>query len=148
FVAQKGEGAFLNGRRIRVSQTRELSKGLLVTGFPYDLKEDPVNNLDHFTNMIIEAQAVRRDGSAALNLCYVASGRFDGFWELKLWPWDVAAGALMVKEAGGRVTDFDGRNFDPYGMEIVASNGLIHESILKVLRKGRRPTTGSRHFPM
>jgi len=148
FVGQKGGGAFLNGEKIRVSQTRELSKGLLVTGFPYDLKEDPVNNLDHFTNMIMEAQAVRRDGSAALNLCYVASGRFDGFWELKFWPWDVAAGALIVKEAGGKVTDFDGRNFDPYGMEIVASNGLIHESILKVLRKGRRPTIESRRFPM
>jgi len=147
FWARRGEGAFLNGERISVSETAELSKGLLVTGFPYDLKEDPVNNLDHFCNLIMEAQAIRRDGSAALNLCYVACGRFDGFWELKLWPWDVAAGALIVQEAGGTVTDFSGDPFDPYGLEILASNGLIHRQMIEVLRKGRRPTSGSRRFP-
>ena len=147
FTALKGGGAWLNGERIRVSETKELRLGLLATGFPYDLKEDPINNLDHFQNMMMHAQAVRRDGSAALNLCYVAAGRFDGFWELKLWPWDVAAGCLIVQEAGGTVTDFEGRTVDIYGLEIVASNGLIHRQMVDVLKKGRRPTSGSRNFP-
>lgn len=147
FTAVKGQGAWLNGQRIKVSETPELSLGLLATGFPYDLREDPVNNLDHFQNMLMRAQAVRRDGSAALNLCYVAAGRFDGFWELKLWPWDVAAGCLIVQEAGGEVTDLQGNPCDIYGLEIAASNGLIHEQMLEVLKKGKRPTSGSRNFP-
>lgn len=147
FWARKGQGAYLNGERISVSKNGELSRSLLVTGFPYDLKTDPVNNLDHFCNLIMEAQAIRRDGSAALDLCYVACGRFDGFWELKLWPWDVAAGALIVEEAGGKVTDFSGDPFDLYGLEIVATNGLIHPQIIAVLSKGMRPTSGSGRFP-
>lgn len=147
FWAQRGKGAYLNGERIAVSATSDISKALLVTGFPYDLKADPVNNLDHFLNLIMEAQAVRRDGSAALDLCYVACGRFDGFWELKLWPWDVAAGAIIVEEAGGMLSDLAGGPFDPYGLEIVASNGLIHDQMVRILRKGKRPTSGSRRFP-
>ena len=142
FWAQRGEGAYLNGRRIGVSKTKKLIRSLLSTGFPYDLRESRVNNLDHFCNMIMRAQAIRRDGSAALNLCYVAAGRFDGFWELKLKPWDVAAGTIIVEEAGGEVTDFDGNSPDIFGQEIVASNGLIHQEMLEVLREGRRPTTG------
>jgi len=137
FTAHKGQGAFLNGERIAVSTTERLTNALICTGFPYDLRESPVNNVNHFNNFIMEARAVRRDGSAALDLCYVAMGRFDGFWELKLYAWDVAAGKLIVEEAGGVVTDFGGGPLDIYGQEILASNGLIHEEMIGVLRRGR-----------
>jgi myo-inositol-1(or 4)-monophosphatase len=133
FVAGKGEGAYLNGRQIRVSPIGDLKKALLSTGFPYDLATNPHNNIDHFVHFLYAAQAVRRDGSAALNLSYVACGRFDGFWELKLNPWDVAAGLLIVREAGGVITGFKGEEYSIYGDEIVASNGMIHEKILDVL---------------
>jgi myo-inositol-1(or 4)-monophosphatase len=136
FTAQEGQGAFLNGARISVSATERLTEALLCTGFPYDLRESPVNNLDHFNNFIMEARAVRRDGSAALDLCYVAMGRFDGFWELKLNPWDVAAGKLLVEEAGGVVTDFAGGPLDIYGQETLATNGRIHEEMIRVLERG------------
>ena len=147
FWAMRGKGAYLNGEPLRVSDTDELTRALLVTGFPYDIRRSPVNNLDHFQNLILRAQAVRRDGCASLDLCYVAMGRFDGFWELKLRPWDVAAGTVIVEEAGGRVTDFDGRPVDIYRLEIAASNGLIHKEMLEVLRRGRRPTTESGNSP-
>lgn len=133
FCGEKGKGAFRNNRRITVSRTGELTKSLLATGFPYDVREDPVNNLRHFAAFLVKAQAVRRAGSAALDLCYVAAGIFDGFWEPKLNPWDVAAGSLLVTEAGGLVTDFKGGPFDHYGKEIVASNGLIHSQMISVL---------------
>jgi myo-inositol-1(or 4)-monophosphatase len=136
FTAQKGKGAFLNGERISVSSTERLTEALLCTGFPYDLRESPVNNVGHFNNFIMKAQAVRRDGSAALDLCYVAAGRFDGFWELKLYAWDVAAGKLIVQEAGGKVTDFGGRILDIYGQETLASNGRIHGEMTMVLQWG------------
>ncbi len=136
FTAQKGQGAFLNGERIDVSTTERLTEALICTGFPYDLRESPVNNVNHFNNFIMEAQAVRRDGSAALDLCYVAAGRFDGFWELKLYPWDVAAGKLIIGEAGGKVTDFHGGHLDIYGQEILASNGKIHGEMIGVLERG------------
>jgi myo-inositol-1(or 4)-monophosphatase len=136
FTAQQGQGAFLNGARIAVSATERLTNALICTGFPYDLRESPVNNVNHFNNFIMEARAVRRDGSAALDLCYVAAGRFDGFWELKLNPWDVAAGKLLVEEAGGVVTDFDGETLDIYGQETLASNGRIHEEMIGVLERG------------
>ncbi len=140
FTAVRGGGAFLNGRRISVSSTRTLSRSLLATGFPYDVRESRNNNLDHFSNFALGAQAVRRAGSAALDLCHTACGRFDGYWELKLGPWDVAAGSLMVLEAGGRVTDFKGGPFDMHLKELLASNGLIHRQMLEVLRRrGRRP---------
>ena len=142
FSAALGAGAELNGRRIRVSQTRELDRSLLSTGFPYDLRESRENNLDHFCNFAVRAQAVRRCGSAALDLSYVACGRFDGFWELKLAPWDVAAGMLLVTEAGGRVTDFQGAEPDIFGRQIVASNGLIQEAMLQVLDLGYGPAPG------
>lgn len=133
FTGQKGEGAFLNGKRLSVSSTSLLTRSLLATGFPYDLRESRENNVAYFNRFIFSAQAVRRDGSAALNLCYVAAGRFDGFWELKLHPWDVAAGKLMVEEAGGQVTDFSGNPTTIYGRQILASNGKIHEEMVKVL---------------
>ncbi|RLB05325.1 MAG: inositol monophosphatase [Deltaproteobacteria bacterium] len=135
FTAQKGKGAFLNGERIFVSSTQRLIEALISTGFPYDLRESSENNLDHFNNFIMEARAIRRDGSAALDLCYVAMGRFDGFWELKLKPWDVAAGKIIVEEAGGLVTDFRGGPLDIYGDQILATNGKIHNEMMEVLRR-------------
>jgi myo-inositol-1(or 4)-monophosphatase len=138
FVAEKGKGAFLTcgkiRRRILVSHTHKLSKSLLATGFPYDIRTSKINNLDHFSNFYKKAQAVRRGGSAVLDLCYLAMGRFDGFWELKLSPWDMAAGSLMVEEAGGKVTDFLGGPFNIYLKEILATNGKIHQQMIEVLR--------------
>ncbi|HEX2966588.1 MAG TPA: inositol monophosphatase family protein [Syntrophorhabdaceae bacterium] len=134
FVSERGKGAYLNGRRIHVSRTDELKKSLLTTGFPYDVATSKDNNIDHFVHFLFEAQAIRRDGSAALNLCYTACGRFDGFWEMKLNPWDIAAGALMVEEAGGQVSGIVGKKLNYYKGEIVASNGIIHKKMLKVLK--------------
>ena len=139
FVAQKGEGAYLNGKKLRVSPAGGLRNSLLVTGFPYDLKQDLTGNLLLFTRFMGEARAIRRDGSAALDLCYVAAGRVDGFWEEKLGPWDTAAGSLVVMEAGGRVTDFSGRAFSCYGKDVLASNGVLHDEMLRVIKdSGRR----------
>jgi len=134
FSAVKGEGAFLNNQRIRVSETTELDKSLLATGFPYDVRTSPDNNINHFSSFAVKAQAIRRCGSAALDLCYVACGRFDGFWEMKLKPWDLAAGSLLVKEAGGLTTDFYGQDFELSSPDIVASNGRIHQSMLEIIR--------------
>ena len=133
FAAEKGSGAMLNKKTIRVSQTGELIKSMLSTGFPYDIKTAKLTNLDHWRNFAMNAQALRRDGSAALDLCYVACGRFDGFWELNLSAWDTAAGVLIVEEAGGRVTDFSCNKFSNYTPEIVASNGLIHDRMIEVI---------------
>ncbi|HEX8476383.1 MAG TPA: inositol monophosphatase family protein [Pyrinomonadaceae bacterium] len=132
FAAERGEGATLNGRRIRVSEIDDLNRAMLCTGFPYDVRERTAF-ARHFTNFIMSAQAVRRDGSAALDLAYVACGRFDGFWEEGLRPWDVAAGVVLVEEAGGRVTHYDGSPFNVYTPPIVASNGLVHEHMMRVL---------------
>jgi len=132
FTAERGEGAALNGRRIHISATNNLASALLCTGFPYDVRERG-EFARHFTNFIMNAQAVRRDGSAALDLSYVACGRFDGFWEEGLRPWDVAAAVLMIEEAGGRVTHYDGSPFDIYTAPILASNGLVHEQMMRVL---------------
>ncbi len=140
FTAEKGGGAALNGEAIHVSPTPELGRGLLATGFPYDLRTSEVNNFDHFRNFSLRAQAIRRAGSAALDLAYVACGRFDGFWEMKLSAWDTAAAALMVEEAGGRVTDFDGSAFSNFRPRCLASNGLIHDEMLEVLAMGRSPS--------
>ncbi len=133
FSAERGQGASLNGRRIRVSPTPTLKSALLCTGFPYDVRERS-EFARHFTNFIMNAQGVRRDGAAALDLAYVAAGRFDGFWEEGLKPWDVAAGMLIIEEAGGRVTDYDGAPMDIHKPPVVASNGLIHEEMMRVLR--------------
>ena len=132
FAAERGDGVTLNGHRVHVSATRSLNSALLCTGFPYDVRERG-EFARHFANFIMNAQAVRRDGSAALDLAYVACGRFDGFWEEGLHPWDVAAAVLMIEEAGGRVTHYDGSAFDIYGVPILASNGLIHDQMMKVL---------------
>jgi myo-inositol-1(or 4)-monophosphatase len=137
FVAENKKGARLNGQRIRVSSTPKLSQSLLATGFPYDLRESPVNNFDHFHNFALRVHAVRRAGSAALDLCYVAAGRFDGFWEMKLGPWDLAAGSLIVREAGGTTTDFLGNPLRLDGKNVLASNGRIHREMIKVLKMGR-----------
>ncbi len=139
FTGTRGGGAMLNGKPIAVSETEELDKALLATGFPYDLRTSEVNNLDRWNAMIFRAQAVRRAGSAALDLCYIAMGRFDGFWELKLYPWDVAAGALFVEEAGGKVSHLGGEPLSVYSKEIVASNGKIHSQMIEILSQGKRP---------
>jgi myo-inositol-1(or 4)-monophosphatase len=135
FSGLKQRGAWLNRKRIRVSTTRELGHSLLVTGFPYDIRRSKENNLLQFNTFAVRAQAVRRLGSAALDLCYTACGRFDGYWEMKLSPWDQAAGALILQEAGGRITDFQGKKFDIYGDEVLGSNGAIHRQMMGVLRK-------------
>ena len=132
FTAERGEGASLNGRRIHVSAINSLSAALLCTGFPYDVRERS-EFARHFANFIMNAQGVRRDGAAALDLAYVACGRFDGFWEEGLKPWDVAAGSLMVEEAGGRVSKYDGGPLSIYTPPILASNGLVHEQMMRVL---------------
>jgi len=137
FLAEKGKGARLNGKKIHVSSTPKLSQSLLATGFPYDLRESPVNNFDHFQNFAFRVHAVRRAGSAALDLCYVAAGRFDGFWEMKLGPWDLAAGSLLVREAGGKVTNFSGETLGLDGRHVLASNGKIHPEMIDLLKRGR-----------
>ncbi len=135
FTAVEQRGAQLNGRPIHVSNARTLDSSLLVTGFAYDIRETPHNNLDHFVRFALKAQGLRRTGSAALDLCYVAAGRFDGFWEVRLNPWDMAAGSVIVREAGGRLTDFGGKDLSIYGRELVASNGQIHNAMLAVLNQ-------------
>jgi len=135
FVAEKGQGAFLNGRKIVVSNTLKLANSLLATGFPYDVRESSVNNLNHFNAMILKARGIRRAGSAALDLAYLAAGRFDGFWEIKLNSWDTAAGWLMVEEAGGVVTDMRGKVYHLESPVIVASNGRIHEEMVDTLNR-------------
>ncbi len=136
FVAEKGEGAFLNGKRIFVSQTDQLKRSFLATGFPYDVQERPEYYLRYFHQFIRQTFAIRRPGSAAIDLCYVAAGRFDGFWELSLQPWDLAAVSLIVTEAGGKVTDPKGGPFDIYsGGLLVASNGLIHGQMLQAIEE-------------
>lgn len=135
FTAVKGKGAHLNGSPIRVSGEKHLLKSLLATGFPYDVHTSQENNLDNFQKFIKRAQAVRRPGSAAIDLAYLACGRLDGFWEIKLKPWDAAAASLMITEAGGRITNFSGGCYSIYYPECLASNGKIHGQMLEVLGK-------------
>ncbi len=137
FIAEKGKGAKLNGQKIHVSAISKLSSSLLATGFPYDLRESSKNNFDHFRNFALRVHAVRRTGSAALDLCYVAAGRFDGFWEMKLGPWDFAAGSLIVKEAGGKVTDFTGQPLQLNSSHVLASNGKIHQEMISIIKMGK-----------
>jgi len=134
FAAERGQGATLNERRIRVSNVEELNRAMMCTGFPYDVRTRPDFARD-FTNFTLHAQAVRRDGSAALDLAYVACGRFDGFWEDGLNTWDIAAGALLVSEAGGRITNFENEPLDIYTKKVVASNGRVHDAMLRLLRR-------------
>jgi len=134
FTVRKGQGAWLNGKRIKVSSQRVLKKSLLATGFPYDVHYSRKDNLDNFKRFIKRAQAVRRPGSAALDLAYVACGRLDGFWEMKLKTWDMAAASLMVTEAGGKLSGFKGQKFSIYVPECLASNGKIHRQMSVVLK--------------
>lgn len=136
FWATSGGGAWLGERRISVSRAMALHDSLLVTGFPYDIRTNPETNLDHFAALSLRSRGVRRLGSAALDLAYVAAGRFDGYWEFRLWPWDWSAGMLLVQEAGGRVSRTDG------GLEVfkkptslLATNGHIHEAMMRVLNR-------------
>lgn len=132
FAAEQGQGATLNGRRVRVSTVADLNNAMLCTGFPYNVRERP-NFARDFANFTMEAQAVRRDGSAAIDLAYVACGRFDGFWEDGLSAWDVAAGVLLIEEAGGRVTDFTGGTLNIFTPKVLASNGLVHDAMMRTL---------------
>jgi len=135
FSAVRSRGAFLNGRPIRVSGAKQLNASVVATGFPYDRAFSPENNVAEFTQIVTRVQGIRRYGSAAMDLAYVACGRLDGFWELKLKPWDQAAGMLLVQEAGGRVTDRGGDPTDPRTLSIVATNGLIHDQLVALLGK-------------
>lgn len=135
FLSEKGKGAYLNGKRIFVSREPVLDRSFLSTGFPYDVREHTDFYLCYFRQFIAQSFAIRRPGSAAIDLCYVAAGRFDGFWELKLRPWDLAAGTLLITEAGGKVTDFKGQPLSIYAGDILASNGLIHEQMLEAIQE-------------
>jgi len=144
FFAVKGEGATVNGIPIHVSKTDQLIKSLVTTGFPYDRKTCPPseNNLNYFNNIIMKIRDIRRDGSAAVDLCYVACGRVDGYWEWKLSPWDVAAGMLIVKEAGGEVSDFYGNPIDVNNtkIQILATNGKINKALIECFIEADKAT--------
>jgi myo-inositol-1(or 4)-monophosphatase len=135
FFSEKGKGAFLNNKKINVSKQSNLKSALLVTGFPYDTGNNPNNPVSIFSKFVNMDIPVRRLGSAALDLCWTACGRFDGFWEYNLNPWDVAAGYLIVNESGGNVTGFKNNKYSIYEKEILATNGLLHNAMLEVIRK-------------
>jgi myo-inositol-1(or 4)-monophosphatase len=138
FTAEKGAGAWLNGAPMRVASAATLIDALLCTGFPYSMHTEGEYLLGLFADFIRQARAVRRLGSAAIDLAYVAAGRFDGFWEVRLNPWDVSAGALLIEEAGGRVSNLAGGPFDSRLGEVVASNGRIHEQMVEIIRSRNR----------
>jgi myo-inositol-1(or 4)-monophosphatase len=146
FIAERGKGAWCNGRKIRVSATGSLLRALTVTGFPYYVQADPDRVVRNFVQVLMKAQGVRRLGSAALDLAYVAAGRFEAFWEEGLAPWDVAAGSLVVTEAGGRVSDYRGKKDYINGRQILASNGVIHRKMLNLIceREEQTAVKGSR----
>ena len=135
FQAAKGLGARLNGHPIRVSQTDKIADALLGTGFPYDIHQRPGEVLDLFRKMVLAAQGVRRAGSAALDLCYVAAGRLDGFWEQSLKPWDTAAGCVILEDAGGVLSTYEGKKYTPYEKTIIGSNPLIFEELLSIIKE-------------
>ena len=135
FWAERGRGAWLGERRLRVSDTAELRQSLLVTGFPYDIESNPANNLDHYARFAMRSRGVRRLGSAAIDLAYIAAGRLDGYWELRLGPWDVAAGGLIAEEAGAKVTAIDGEG--PYLTDqpsLIAANPALHAKMSAVIQ--------------
>ncbi|MEK6713935.1 MAG: inositol monophosphatase family protein [Nitrospirota bacterium] len=132
FTAIDGSGAYLNGNPISVSSVDNLDRALLATGFPYDRRAHPDKYIALFRKFMMKAQEIRRPGSASIDLCYLASGRIDGFWESKLKPWDVAAAVVIVREAGGKLSDFKGNEYSIYGNETLASNGRIHDEMVKV----------------
>ena len=135
FTAVKNGGAFLNGKRIQVSDVANMDNALLATGFPYDIRTTLDNNLENFNRVALNCQAIRRAGSAVLDLAYTACGRFDGFWEQSLYAWDMAAGALIVEEAGGVVTDMQGNTLDLFGKTLAAANRHLHPKLIDLLEK-------------
>lgn len=135
FAAVKGAGATLNDKPIKVSAVAKLADGLLATGFPYTLRDGPQRIMSDFSQVYLSCQGVRRAGAASIDLCAVACGRFDGFWEVGLKPWDSAAAGLIVEEAGGRLSKYNGGSFDHFSPEMVASNGLIHQELLDILNR-------------
>jgi myo-inositol-1(or 4)-monophosphatase len=147
FVARRGGGARLNGKPIHVTRTPKLEAALLVTGFPYDRRERRRFYLAFWEAFMLRTHGVRRSGSAALDLAWVACGRSDGFWEFGLKPWDVASGSLLVEEAGGRVSNMDGSPLDLAGGQIIASNGRIHQEMIDTIR-AMRPEAERRHAEM
>ena len=137
FTAEREAGARRNGQRIHVSSSADLIDGMMVTGFPYTVRDQPATQVGVFSAFLRRSRAVRRLGSAALDLCYVAAGRFDGFWEVQLNPWDFAAGVLIVTEAGGRVTDYTGAPVKLVSSQVVASNGVLHPAMLDTIASAR-----------
>lgn len=135
FYAAKGMGAFLNGKIIAVSEADDMHTSLLVTGFPYNVDKNPYDCVGTFVKIVLNGIPIRRLGSAALDLAYVACGRFDGFWEADLHPWDVAAGVIIVQEAGGKVTQYSGEKFSIFDNTILTTNGLIHNQIMEVINQ-------------
>lgn len=134
YSAEKGSGAFANEARIYISNNDKIELGVLVTGFPYNVADNPDKAFERFTNLTKKARAVRRLGSAAIDFCYVASGVFDGFWEVSLHPWDICAGKLIVEEAGGLVTDFSGKEINIFSKQILATNKKIHQQMIDGLK--------------
>ena len=138
FVAEKNKGSFLNGRSLKVSNISSLEDSFLATGFPYNLDENPLGCIEHLLSVLRKGLPVRRLGSAALDLSYLAAGRYDGYWEVSLQPWDMAAGKLIVEEAGGKITDYQGKALNvKKPSSIIASNGLLHNSLLAMLKEGK-----------
>lgn len=135
YTAESGEGAYLNKKRIHVSKVSKMKSAFLVTGFAYNLREAKNSNIRHFTRFLKSSLAIRRLGSASIDLCYVACGRFDGYWEMNLKPWDSCAGYLIVNEAGGKITRFNGSRYTIYDNEILATNNLIHQNMIRILSK-------------
>lgn len=135
YSAEKGSGAFENGKKIFVNSNEIIEESLLVTGFPYNVAENPEKVFERFIEMLKVARAVRRLGSAAIDFCYVANGVFDGFWEVHLNPWDICAGKLIVEEAGGKVTDFNGNQISIFNKTILSTNGKIHNKMIELLNR-------------
>lgn len=136
FYGEEKKGAYYNGKRIHVSGIKFLKDAMLVTGFPYGAQNNMDHCIDHFVNFIKAGLPIRRLGSAALDLCYIACGRIDGFWEVSLNPWDVAAGHLILKESGGKITNFSGKKYSIYSKQVLATNGKIHKEMMEILKKG------------
>lgn len=135
YSAELGCGSFCNGRKLNVSTNSDVRRSVLVTGFPYNVAENPDHAFEHFIAFLKNARAVRRLGSAAIDFCYTAEGVFDGFWEVFLHPWDMCAGKLLVEEAGGSVTDFNGNAINIFSKQILATNKLIHENMITILNE-------------
>ena len=134
YSAEKNSGSFLNGKKIKVNNNSDLSRSVLVTGFPYDVAENPLNAVEKFSAFLKKTRAIRRLGSAAIDFCYVAQGVFEGFWEVSLNPWDICAGKLIVEEAGGIVTDFNNNSINIDSKQILATNKFVHQEMLEILQ--------------